>query len=158
MSDNVILFPTDKIANKETVKHPVDPKEHARLVEEQTREFVEGNVDDIAYSLLDKFVTMGIKTNQLAFTADLALVIDTIRGLVYRDFNKPHPAQKLTDKLVTLNTSGKSKSARLDYSKVLDVKHKPHKPFSKDIEDEVRDLADMADIHFTPDFEPNNDK
>ena len=158
MSDNVILFPTDKIVNKETVKHPVDPKEHARLVEEQTREFVEGNVDDIAYSLLDKFVTMGIKTNQLAFTADLALVIDTIRGLVYRDFNKPHPAQKLTDKLVTLNTSGKSKSARLDYSKVLDVKHKPHKPFSKDIEDEVRDLADMADIHFTPDFEPNNDK
>lgn len=158
MSDNVILFPTDKIVNKETVKHPVDPKEHARLVEEQTKEFVEGNVDDIAYQLLDKFVTMGIKTNQLAFTADLALVIDTIRGLVYRDFNKPHPAQKLTDKLVTLNTSGKSKSARLDYSKVLDVKHKPHKPFSKDIEDEVRDLADMADIHFTPDFEPNNDK
>lgn len=158
MSDNVILFPTDKIVNKETVKHPVDPKEHARLVEEQTREFVEGNVDDIAYSLLDKFVTMGIKTNQLAFTADLALVIDTIRGLVYRDFNKPHPAQKLTDKLVTLNTSGKSKSARLDYSKVLDVKHKPHKPFSKDIEDEVRDLADMADIHFTSDFKPDNDK
>ena len=158
MSDNVILFPTDKIVNKETVKHPVDPKEHQKLVEEQTKEFVEGNVDDIAYSLLDKFVTMGIKTNQLAFTADLALVIDTIRGLVYRDFNKPHPAQKLTDKLVTLNTSGKSKSARLDYSKVLDVKHKPHKPFSKDIEDEVRDLADMADIQFTPDFEPDNDK
>ena len=112
MSDNVILFPTDKIVNKETVKHPVDPKEHARLVEEQTREFVEGNVDDIAYSLLDKFVTMGIKTNQLAFTADLALVIDTIRGLVYRDFNKPHPAQKLTDKLVTLNTSGKTTKVR----------------------------------------------
>ena len=158
MSDNVILFPTDKIANKETVKHPVNPKEYARLVAEQTREFVEGNVDDIAYQLLDKFVAMGIKTNQLAFTADLALVIDTIRGLVYRDFNKPHPAQKLTDKLVTLNTSGKNKTARLDYSKVLDTKHKPHKPFSKDIEDEVRDLADMADIHFTPDFEPDNDK
>ena len=158
MSDNVILFPTDKIANKETVKHPVNPKEHARLVAEQTKEFVEGNVDDIAYQLLDKFVAMGIKTNQLSFTADLALVIDTIRGLVYRDFNKPHPAQKLTDKLVTLNTSGKNKTARLDYSKVLDIKHKPHKPFSKDIEDEVRDLADMADIHFTPDFEPDNDK
>ena len=156
--DNIILFPTNRIKDKSKVEHPVDPKENARLVEEQTKEFVEGNVDDIAYQLLDKFVTMGIKTNQLAFTADLALVIDTIRGLVYRDFNKPHPAQKLTDKLVTLNTSGKSKSARLDYSKVLDVKHKPHKPFSKDIEDEVRDLADMADIHFTPDFEPDNDK
>ena len=156
--DNVILFPTNRIANKETVKHPVDPKEHEKLVEEQTKEFVEGNVDDIAYQLLDKFVAMGIRTNQLAFTADLALVIDTIRGLVYRDFNKKHPAQQLTDKMVTLSTKSGNKSARLDYSKVLDVSHRPHKPLSKDIEDEVRDLSDMADIHFTPDFEPDNDK
>tara|TARA_B100002019_G_C20968839_1_gene450072 strand:- start:100 stop:582 length:483 start_codon:yes stop_codon:yes gene_type:complete len=156
--DNIILFPTNRIKNHEQVKHPVDPKEHSRLVEEQTKEFVEGNVDDIAYQLLDKFVKMGIRTNQMTFTADLALVIDTIRGLVYRDFNKKHPAQQLTDKMVTLNSSGKNKSARLDYSKVLDTKHKPHKPLSRDIEDEVRDLSDMADVHFTPDFEPDNDK
>ena len=156
--DNIILFPTNRIANKETVKHPVDPKQHEKLVEDQTREFVEGNVDDIAYQLLDKFVAMGIRTNQLAFTADLALVIDTIRGLVYRDFNKKHPAQQLTDKMVTLSTKSGNKSARLDYSKVLDVSHRPHKPLSQDIEDEVRDLSDMADIHFTPDFEPDNDK
>jgi len=87
--DNIILFPTNRIKDKSKVEHPVDPKEHKRLVEEQTKEFVEGNVDDIAYQLLDKFVAMGIRTNQLAFTADLALVIDTIRGLVYRDFNRP---------------------------------------------------------------------
>ena len=155
-NDNIILFPTNRIKNKETVEHPVDPKQHKKLVEEQTKEFVEGNVDDIAYNLLDKFVAMGIQTNKLTFTADLALVIDTIRGLVYRDFNKKHPAQQLTDKMVTLNASGKNKSARLDYSKVLDVKHKTHKPLSKDIEDEVRDLSDMADIHFTPDFDPEN--
>ena len=123
---------------------------------EQTKEFVEGNVDDIAYQLLDKFVNMGIRTNKMTFTADLALVIDAIRGLVYRDFNKPHPAQKLTDKMVTLNASGKNKSARLDYSKVLDIKHRPHKPLSRDVEDEVRDLSDMADIQFTPDFDPEN--
>ena len=156
--DNIILFPSDRIKNKHTVNHPVNEKEHKRLVEEQTKEFVEGNVDDIAYQLLDKFVAMGIRTNQLTFTADLALVIDAIRGLVYRDFNRKHPAQTLSDKMVTLNTSGKNKSARLDYSKILDVKHKPHKPLSRDIEDEVRDLSDMADIHFTPDFEPDNDK
>ena len=154
--DNIILFPTDRIKNKEAVKHPVDPKQHEKLVEEQTKEFVEGNVDDIAYQLLDKFVNMGIKTNTLTFTADLALVIDAIRGFVYRDFNKGHPAQRLTDKMVTLNTRGNNKSARLDYSKVLDIKHKPHKPLSKDVEDEVRELSDMADIHFTPDFDPEN--
>ena len=154
--DNIILFPTNRIKDRKNVEHPVDPKQHQKLVEQQTKEFVEGNVDDIAYQLLDKFVNMGIRTNKMTFTADLALVIDAIRGLVYRDFNKPHPAQQLADKMVTLNTSGKNKSARLDYTKVLPTKHKTHKPLSKDIEDEVRDLSDMADIHFTPDFDPDN--
>ncbi len=48
------------------------------------------------------------------------------------------------------------KLARLNYNEVLATKHKTHKPLSKDIEDEVRDLSDMADIHFTPDFDPEN--
>ncbi len=155
-NDNIILFPTNRIKNKETVEHPVDPKQHKKLVEEQTKEFVEGNVDDIAYTLLDKFVNMGIRTNQMTFTADLAVVIDTIRGLIYRDFNKPHPAQQLADKMVTINSSSGKKTARLNYNEVLLTKHKTHKPLSKDIEDEVRDLSDMADIHFTPDFDPEN--
>ena len=154
--DNIILFPTNRIKNKQTVKHPVDEKEHQKLVEKQTKEFVEGNVDDIAYQLLDKFVNMGIRTDRLTFTADLALVIDAIRGLDYRGISKPHPAQKLADKMVSIYSKGKSKSAKLDYSKVLDVRHKPHKPLSRDIEDEVRDLSDMADIQFTPDFDPED--
>ena len=154
--DNIILFPTNRIKNRDNVKKPVDEKHHQKLVEQQTKEFVEGNVDDIAYTLLDKFVNMGIRTNQLTFTADLALVIDAIRGLVYRDFSKPHPAQQLTDAMVTLNASGKNKTAKLDYNKVLKTNHKVHKPLSKDIEDEVRDLSDMADIQFTPDFDPED--
>ena len=155
-NDNIILFPTNRIKDKQNVGKNIDEREHRKLVEKQTKEFVEGNVDEIAYSLLDRFVNMGIRTDKLTFTADLALVIDAIRGLVYRDFNKPHPAQKLTDKMVTLNASGKNKSARLDYSKVLDIKHRPHKPLSRDVEDEVRDLSDMADIQFTPDFDPED--
>ena len=156
--DNIILFPTNRIKNKESAKKPVDEKQHKLLVEQQTKEFVEGNVDDIAYTLLDKFVNMGIVTNKLTFTADLAGVIDTIRGLIYRDFSKPHPAQQLADKMVTINMKGKAKTAKLDYNKILDTKHKVHKPLSKDIEDEVRDLSDMADIQFTPDFDPEDKK
>ena len=156
--DNIILFPTNRIKNKKSAKKPVDEKQHKLLVEQQTKEFVEGNVDDIAYTLLDKFVNMGIVTNKLTFTADLAVVIDTIRGLIYRDFSKPHPAQQLSDKMVTINMKGKAKTAKLDYNKILGTKHKVHKPLSKDIEDEVRDLSDMADIQFTPDFDPEDKK
>ena len=156
--DNIILFPTNRIKNKDNVKKPVDEKQHKILVEQQTKEFVEGNVDDIAYTLLDKFVNMGIVTNKLTFTADLAVVIDTIRGLIYRDFNKPHPAQQLADKMVSINIRGKNKTAKLNYNEILNINHKPHKPFSRDIEDEIRDLSDMADIQFTPDFDPEDKK
>ena len=156
--DNIILFPTNRIKDKNNVGKNVDEREHRKIVEKQTKEFVEGNVDEIAYTLLDRFVNMGIRTDKLTFTRDLALVIDAIRGLVYRDFNKPHPAQQLADKMVSINIKGKNKTAKLNYNDILNINHKPHKPFSRDIEDEIRDLSDMADIQFTPDFDPEEDK
>ncbi len=156
--DNIILFPTNRIKDKNNVGKNVDEREHRKIVEKQTKEFVEGNVDEIAYTLLDRFVNMGIRTDRLTFTRDLALVIDAIRGLVYRDFNKPHPAQQLADKMVSINIKGKNKTAKLNYNDILNINHKPHKPFSRDIEDEIRDLSDMADIQFTPDFDPEEDK
>ena len=157
--DNIILFPLNKIKNKIAAKNPIDEKQHKKLVEEQTKEFVEGNVDEIAYYLLDRMVAMGIRTQALSFTTDLALTIDTIRGLIYRDFGKRHPAQDLADKMVTIRVdkTGKNKSARLNYSDVLGMKHKEHKPLSPDIEDELKDLSDMGGVHFEPDFDGDND-
>ena len=156
--DNIILFPTNRIKDKKNVGKNVDDKEHRKIVEQQTKEFVEGNVDEIAYTLLDRYVNMGIRPDQLTFTRELALVIDAIRGLVYRDFNKSHPAQQLADKMVSIKVRGTNKTAKLNYNEILNINHKPHKPFSRDIEDEIRDLSDMADIQFTPDFDPEEDK
>ena len=36
--DNIILFPTNRIKNKDNVKKPVDEKQHKLLVEQQTKE------------------------------------------------------------------------------------------------------------------------
>ena len=56
--DNIILFPLNKIKNKDKIGKQINEKIHQKIVEEQTRDFVEGNVDEIAYKLLDKFVAM----------------------------------------------------------------------------------------------------
>ena len=77
--DNLILFPLNKIKDKKKATAKTHPAVSKKIEEQLTREFVEGNVDDIAYTLLDKFVKMGIKTDKFTFTADLALAIDTIR-------------------------------------------------------------------------------
>ena len=85
--DNIILFPENKIVRKGT---PEQAKVSAKVKERQTREFVEQNIDLMARQVLQQFVDMGIKTTAPLFTKDLALVIDCLRGLVYRDFGVKH--------------------------------------------------------------------
>jgi hypothetical protein len=101
-----------------------------KIQDHQTRQFVETAVDDIGMILLRQLYDLSIKTDKHTFTTDLALVIDMIRGLVYRDFDMTHPAQKLTEKLVNLkiNKDG-SQSAKIDYSSVIDDPSKTPKAF-----------------------------
>ena len=144
-TDNIILFPTNKIVEKSTTGPVKDDKFTKKLQEEQTRQFVETSVDDISINMLRQFYNMAIKTNKTTFTKDLAMVVDMMRGLVYRDFDIKHPAQSLSDKLVELKTlKDGSQSAKIDYSSLMNTKHKQHKPFSPDIKDELRDINDQA--------------
>ena len=144
-TDNIILFPTNKIVEKSTTGPVKDDKFTKKLQEEQTRQFVETSVDDISINMLRQFYNMAIKTNKTTFTKDLAMVVDMMRGLVYRDLDIKHPAQSLSDKLVELKTlKDGSQSAKIDYSSLMNTKHKQHKPFSPDIKDELRDINDQA--------------
>jgi len=152
--DKVILFPTDRIVNKQKAKE--DPIASEKVRREQTKDFVEGSVDEIALMMLRKFVDMAIMTEKPEFTKDLALLVDIMRGLIYRDFDIEHPAQKLTDKIVNVNTSRFGPIASIDYSLVIDEKHKPHKPFSKDFKDEIKRTNDGW-TDFNPDFETPDD-
>ena len=144
-TDNIILFPTNKIVEKSTTGPQKDDKFQKKLAQEQTKQFVETSVDDISINLLRQFYNMAVKTNKDSFTKDLAILVDVMRGLIYRDFDIKHPAQILADKLVTLsNLKDGSQSAKIDYTSLLDKKHKLHKPLSPDIKDELRDMNDMA--------------
>ena len=135
--DNIILFPTNRIVEKTTTGPQKDDKFAKKLELEQTKQFIEASVDDISIGLLRQFYNMAIKTNSELFTKDLALLVDMMRGLIYRDFNIKHPAQLLTDKLVTLNTlKDGSQSAKIDYTDLIQKKHKQHKPLSPDIKDD----------------------
>ena len=144
-TDNIILFPTNKIVGKSTTGPVKDDKFAKKLEQEQTKQFVETTVDDISIDLLRKFYNLAIKTNKDTFTKDLAVLVDVMRGLIYRDFDIKHPAQILSDKLVDLKTlKDGSQSAKIDYTDLIHKKHKQHKPFSPDIKDELRDINDQA--------------
>ena len=152
-NSNLIFFPTNKIV-REVKNEKQGIAEAQKIKSKQTHEFVEHAVDDIAFDLLRKFVDAGVRTKKDDFTKDLAIVIDSIRGLLYRDFEMAHPAQLLGSNMVTLKTTkdGTHKSAKIDYSRFLDKPKdtKSTQALSKDIKEELNFLQEGGDI-FTPD-------
>ena len=147
--DNVISFPSDRIVEKRDVLQ--DPKVVEKMRLQNTKNFVETAVDDISMNLLRNFVDLAMKTNQPSFTKDLALLVDVMRGMIYRDFELQHPAQKLSDKMVDLKTNRNGTlSAKIDYSKVIEDVIIKSKPISTNIKDELKDLNDTAGF-FEPD-------
>ena len=151
----IIIFPENRI--KKRITKPQESPFTKRLKEQQTREFIEQSVDEIGFDLLRKFSDMGLKTSKQSFTKDLALVIDCIRGLIYRDFDMKHAAQLMADRMVMIkfNRGGRASAARIDYS---DFMRKPKRPnvFNPELKEELNDLQDGSDM-FVSDMDLNGD-
>ena len=157
---NIIQFPTNRIVSKRSRELDAQRKKMGEKVakeiqKQQTKKFVETAVDDISMNLLKSFVDLAMKTNNPNFTKDLALLVDVMRGMIYRDFEMPHPAQKLADKMVKLKTNNAGTvSAKLNYAEVLE-KPAMTKPISGDVKKELKDINDTAGF-FDPDGDLND--
>ena len=155
--DKIIQFPTNRIVNERTKELNAQRKKMGEKVakqiqQQQTKQFVAPAVDDISMKLLKSFVDLAMKTNNPNFTKDLALLVDVMRGMIYRDFGVSHPAQKLADKMVKLKTNqAGTVSAKLDYAQVLE-KPVATKPISGEVKKELKDLNDTLGF-----FEPDGD-
>ena len=152
--DNIILFPTDRIKNKEQTGIK-DTKFQKRVEKEQTNKFIESAVDDIALKLLHNFVDLAMKTQSETFTKDFSFLVDVLRSTIKRDFGLNHIVQKMVDNSVELRIDrDNNQMARIDYEKLADMSFKKKtKPISKDVNDELNPTG----VEFTPDFDPNHD-
>ena len=152
----VILFPTNRIVNRDKTGKK-DEKFSKEVEKQQTIQFVESAVDDLALDLLRKCVDLAMKTNTITFTKDFSYVVDAMRSMIKRDFNLNHVVQKIVDKTVQIELSPKGEQiARIDYSKIYDTKANTVKQIS-DITDEAKE---DGGIEFIPDFDldpPDND-
>jgi len=134
---NVIPFPKNRIVEKSTTGPKKDQKFLDELHKQQTKEFVETSVDEISINLLKRFYDLAIKTEKPSFTKDLAMLVDVMRGLIYRDFNMKHPSQVLSEKMVELRVlKDGSQSARISYDTFKKGKTVPLNP---NIKEELKD-------------------
>ena len=149
----IIPFPQNRIIEKSTAGPQKDPKLMKKIQDDQTKEFVETSVDSISLNLLKQFYEMAVKTDKYDFTKDLALLVDIMRGLLYRDFGIKHPAQSLSDKMVNLkvNKNG-TQSAQIDYTGVINGSKKNGKPLSKEVKEELKDLNETG-VKFDPEID-----
>ena len=149
----IIPFPQNRIIEKSTAGPQKDPKLMKKIQDDQTKEFVETSVDSISLNLLRQFYEMAVKTDKYDFTKDLALLVDIMRGLLYRDFGIKHPAQSLSDKMVNLkvNKNG-TQSAQIDYTGIINGSKKNGKPLSKEVKEELKDLNETG-VKFDPEID-----
>ena len=156
--DKIIHFPTDRIINQRSreldeQRRKVSDKVAKEIKKQQTKKFVETAVDDISMTLLRQFVDLAMKTQSKVFMQDLALLVDVMRGMIYRDFELKHPAQALSDKMVILkDTKSGQPQAKINYEPIL--KAMTAKPISKDIKEELNDL-NQTGVFFDPDKDLN---
>ena len=146
---NVVLFPDNK---KTRPPRPTDPMAAKKMRAYQAAKFVETATDEIGLDLVRKFVAMGLDTRQDVFTKDLALSMDAIRGLLYRQFSMGHPIHKVVDASVKLrmNPAGVV-TARIEYSNITDETSRTTKPINKDVSDDLNN-RNHGFFQFTEDF------
>ena len=102
--------------------------EAPELSEEQQDEikkekFIEQLTEQLSLDILAVFQENVVHLKSDLFLKDLALVIEAIKSLLKRDFNKTHPMQAITDSFINIATTKEGrKLTDINYGKILKVK------------------------------------
>ena len=113
--------------------------EAPELSEEQQDEikkekFIEQLTEQLSLDILAVFQENVVHLKSDLFLKDLALVIESIKSLLKRDFNKTHPMQAITDSFINIATTKEGrKLTDINYNKILRVKKPPQKEPEKSV-------------------------
>jgi len=124
--NNVVMFPAHKARKPKTDLAAKQSNEESKKIKENVfiEQLVEEFTLDFIHVLQENAVTMKNET----FLRDLAIVIESIKSLLKRDFKQKHPLQTITDAIskITQLPDGK-KVTDMNYSKVFVTKPKVDK-------------------------------
>ena len=139
----VIQFPTSRIVRRpKTISPRLTDKQEEDV---QVAKFVEDLTEQLSMNILAICQENVVHMKGEPFLRDLAVVIESLKSLLYRDFGKIHPMQKLTDTLTSIVTlkSGQ-RITDINYSKLST--NLPQTRYFTDIEKQGIALADKAGI------------
>ena len=122
--NNVVMFPAHKARKPKTDLASKQSEEQASKIKEDI--FIEQLVEEFTLDFIHVLQENAITMKNDTFLRDLAVVIESIKSLIKRDFKKKHPMQSITDVIakISLLPDGK-KVTDMNYGKVFVSKTTP---------------------------------
>ena len=121
--NNVVMFPAHKARKPKTNLASKQSEEDAKKIKEDI--FIEQLVEEFTLDFIHVLQENAIVMKNETFLRDLAVVIESIKSLIKRDFNKKHPMQAVTDAVAKISVLPDGKKVTdMNYSKVFVSKPK----------------------------------
>jgi len=119
----VIKFPLHKVRKPKTDLATQQSKEKAKEISESI--FIEQLVEEFTLDFIHVLQENAVVMKNESFLRDLAVVIESIKSLLKRDFKKKHPLQTITDAIAKISTLPNGKQVTdMNYNKVFVTKPK----------------------------------
>ena len=137
----LIKFPAHRVVHNQEPKRPELSEDEARQIKED--KFVEQITESLILDIIHVLQENVVDTKHDIFLRDLAIVIESIKSLLKRDFGRKHPMQTISDSIAKIHTlKDGRKVTDLNYSKIINRKQKEKKD----------EKQPELDIQFDPDI------
>ena len=140
----LIKFPAHRVVYNNEPVRPELSEDEAREIKED--KFVEQITESLILDIIHVLQENVVDTKTDLFLRDLAIVIESIKSLLKRDFGRKHPMQTIADSIAKIHTlKDGRKVTDLNYSKLMTKKQRENK------EEEDKRQQEL-DIQFDPDI------
>jgi hypothetical protein len=99
----IIKFPMDKVIRRERKEGPKLSEEEAKMVKEET--FIENLSEQMTLDIIDDLRDNAVSLDSDEFLQDLAVMVETLKAMLKRDFGHKHPMHSITDNLTKIITT-----------------------------------------------------
>ena len=135
----LLQFPINRIVRSIPEAPELSEEEQEDIKKEK---FIEQLTEQLSMDILAVLQENVVNLKRDEFLRDLALVIESIKSLLKRDFDRHHPMQNITDSFINIHTTKDGrKLTDISYNKIIKVKRKD--PPKKE----------EQSINFEPDFD-----
>ena len=118
---NVVMFPAHKVKKPKTNLASKQSEEESKKIKGDI--FIEQLVEEFTLDFIHVLQENAITMKNETFLRDLAVVIESIKSLIKRDFKQKHPMQTITDALAKISVLPNGKKVTdMDYSKIFVTK------------------------------------